>query len=76
MAHRSDQLSDQLRAAIRNSSLTVYRVAKDCGIAESQLHNFMYERCGLGVQKIDRLVQYLQLELRPKRRPANRKKKT
>ncbi|MHC4602143.1 MAG: helix-turn-helix domain-containing protein [Planctomycetota bacterium] len=60
------KLSDQLRAAIRNSGKTIYRIAKDCGIAEPHLHFFLNGQRGLGVEKIDRLAEYLRLELRKK----------
>ena len=59
-------LSDQLRAVICDSDKTVYRIAKDCDIAESHLHFFLNGQRGLGVDKIDRLGKYLQLELRKK----------
>lgn len=59
-------LSDQLRAAIRDSDKTIYRIAKDCDIAESHLHFFLNGQKGLGVDRIDRLGKYLQLELRKK----------
>ncbi|MFC1738602.1 hypothetical protein ACFL1G_06100 [Planctomycetota bacterium] len=65
MAAKS-KLSDQLRAAVRNSGKSVYRIAKDCGIAESHLHFFLNGQRGLGVDKIDRLAEYLQLQLRKK----------
>ncbi len=64
MAARRPKLTDQLRREIRASGLSVYRIAKDCEIAESQLHNFLNENCGLGLSKLDRLADYLGLELR------------
>lgn len=60
------KLSDQLRTAIRSSGKTIYRIAKDCEIAESHLHFFLKRERGLGIDKIDRLAEYLQLELRKK----------
>lgn len=60
------KLSDQLRAAIRNSGKTIYRIAKDCGIAEPHLRFFLAGKRGLGLDRIDRLAAYLQLELRKK----------
>ena len=56
-------LTEQLRREIRSCGLTVYRVAKDCEIAESQLHNFLRGKCGLGLDKVDRLAEYLGLRL-------------
>jgi len=60
------KLSDQLRIAIRNSRKSVYRIAKDCGIAEPHLRFFLDGKRGLGLEKVDRLAAYLQLELRKK----------
>jgi hypothetical protein len=60
------KLSDQLRAAIRNSDKSVYRIAKDCGIAEPHLRFFLAGKRGLGLEKIDSLTEYLQLQLQRK----------
>ena len=60
------KLSDQLRAAIRNSDKSVYRIAKDCGIAEPHLRFFLAGKRGLGLEKIDSLAEYLQLQLQRK----------
>ena len=56
-------LTEQLRREIRSCGLSVYRVAKDCDIAEPQLHNFLHGKSGLGMAKIDRLAEYLGLKL-------------
>jgi transcriptional regulator with XRE-family HTH domain len=60
------KLSDQLRAAIRDSGNTVNRIAEDCGIAQPHLHYFLIGKRGLGLEKMDKLAEYLQLELRKK----------
>lgn len=60
------KLSGQLKKAIHSSGKTIYRIAKDCEIAESHLHFFLKGKRGLGIDKIDRLAEYLQLELRKK----------
>ncbi len=75
MAKRSVPISDQLRAAIRDCGRTIYRVSKDCGIAESQLHNFVNGKCGVGLQNLDTLCDYVGLELRPAKRPPKKRKK-
>jgi hypothetical protein len=59
-------LSEQLRKAISNSGKSVYRIAKDCEIAEPHLHLFLRGQKGLGLDNIDRLGDYLCLELRKK----------
>ncbi len=67
-------LSDQLRDAIRGCGETVYRVAKDCEIAEPHLHYFLKRKVGLGLDNIDRLGDYLGLELRRTRKTVRREK--
>ncbi len=66
-------LTEQLRREIRSCGLSVYRVAKDCDIAESQLHNFLVGKRGLGMAKIDRLAEYLGLRLCSIRKAAIRR---
>lgn len=68
----SDKISDQLRKAVRQSGKSVYRIAKDCGIAEPHLHFFLNKERGLGLDNIDRLADYLKLELCPKRTTPNK----
>lgn len=61
---------DDIRAAILKSSETRYRIAKETGIGQPQLSRLMGGDCGLSVEAMERLADYLGLEIiiRPKRR--------
>ncbi len=66
--HRlSDQLTDQLRRAIDESGHTRYRIAKETGIDESALAKFYNGRRTLSMDALDRLGEYLKLEIVVKR---------
>ena len=57
--------ADTLRAAIEASGLTRYRVAKETGIAESNLRRFLRGQTSIRLDKADRLAAYLGLHLVP-----------
>lgn len=61
---------DQLREMIQTSGKTRYRIAKDTGVTEPHLCKFMQNKAGLSVEGVERLSDYLGLEIviRPKRR--------
>ena len=63
------KLLEEITRAIEASGNTRYRIAKDTGIAQSQLSRFMHGDAGLGVEAIERLADYLELEIiiRPRR---------
>jgi transcriptional regulator with XRE-family HTH domain len=63
-------LTDAVRRAIRLSGQTRYRIAKETGIAQSQLSRLMTGETGLSVESIEKLADYLGLEIvmRPRRR--------
>jgi len=65
---------DEIRAAIRDSDKTCYRIAKDTGISESQLSLFMNGKRRLSVETLERLAAYLglQVTLRPMRKRKGR----
>ena len=58
-------LTDVLRAAIEQSSLTRYRIAKETGIAESNLRRFFRGEMSIRLDKADRLAAFLGLQLVP-----------
>ena len=60
--------TDQLRRAIVDSGLTRYRISQESGIAESVLSRFIHGERGLNSDSIDRLMDFLGLEIRPRRR--------
>jgi transcriptional regulator with XRE-family HTH domain len=64
------KLLDMMRKAIETSGQSRYRISKDTGVAESVLSRFMSGKTALTVETVERLADYLGLEivLRPKRR--------
>jgi transcriptional regulator with XRE-family HTH domain len=61
--YASVQISEQLREAIRQGSMTRYRISLNTGIQEGQLSRFMQGKCGLSLNSLDRLVKCLGLRL-------------
>ena len=55
--------SEQLRAAIRQSGLTCYAIAKQTGIEESQLSRFMNDKGGLQQSNIDKVCELIGAKL-------------
>ena len=61
-------LQDQLRQAVQDSGLTLYRIAKDSGIAYQVLHRFAGGERDLTLETASRLADYFGMRLtRPKR---------
>jgi transcriptional regulator with XRE-family HTH domain len=56
---------DKLRQAVRQASVSRYRIAKDIGISQAILSRFVNNKQGLSMENIDALCSYLGLELRP-----------
>lgn len=56
-------MSETIRTTIHDSGLTLYRVAKDAGVAYAPLHRFMNGERGLSVESLDKLCGFLGLEL-------------
>lgn len=56
-------MSERLKDAIANCGVTRYRIAKDTEIEESALSRFMSGKRGLSMEAIDRLLDYLGLEV-------------
>ncbi len=67
-----EPFSDQLRAAVRASGVTQYRIAKETGIAQPHLSTFLSGQTGLSMASVDILFQYLGLHVssRKKRKRA------
>jgi transcriptional regulator with XRE-family HTH domain len=61
-------LTAGLKAAIDQSGVTRYRIAKDTGILETSLSRFMRGETSLRLDKADELADYLGLELVKKRK--------
>ena len=64
------QVLDEIRVAIKASGKTRYRIAKDLEISQAQLSRLMSGERGLSIEALERLADYLELEIviRPKRR--------
>jgi plasmid maintenance system antidote protein VapI len=65
---------DDIRNAIKTSGKSRYRMSKDLGISEGQLSELMAGTKGLSVEAVERLVEYLGLEvvIRPKQQRKGR----
>ena len=63
------KLLDEIRSAMKASGQSRYSIAQEAGIAESQLSRLMSGERGLSVEGLERLADYLGLEIivRPKR---------
>ncbi|MFZ1933869.1 MAG: helix-turn-helix transcriptional regulator [Thermoguttaceae bacterium] len=68
MSKRKPTMTNALKAAITESGLTRYRIAKDTGIDEAALMRFMRGETSLRLDKADVLAEYLGLELVKKRK--------
>jgi plasmid maintenance system antidote protein VapI len=61
-------LQDQFRQAIEDSGLSLYRIAKDSGIAYQVLHRFARGERDLTLETATRLANFFGMRLtRPKR---------
>ncbi len=60
---RSTKLSDQVRHAIDESGQTRYQIAKGAAIDESALAKFYNGHRGLSTNALDRIGEYLNLEI-------------
>lgn len=58
------KLVDAIRRAIDASGKTRYRIAKEAGVAQSQLSRLARGEQGLSVDTIERLADYLGLRIR------------
>jgi transcriptional regulator with XRE-family HTH domain len=67
-------LTDQLRQAIDDSSLTRYRIAKETGISESALAQFYNGHRGLSMEALNALGEFLQLTISLGRKPDRKGK--
>jgi hypothetical protein len=60
-------LLQEIRAAARRKRLSVYRIAKDCELDQSGLNKFFNgTKSVLTTPVVDKLLDYLDLEVRPK----------
>ena len=62
------RVSDILRAAMveaERHGISLYRIAKQCELDDSIVYRFYHDQCGLALSSVDRLAEFLHLELRP-----------
>jgi plasmid maintenance system antidote protein VapI len=62
-------LQDQLRQAIEDSGLTLYRIAKDSGVVYQVLHRFASGERDLTLETASKLADYFGMRLTRPRRP-------
>ena len=55
--------TEQIRTAIETCGVTRYRIAQETGIDEGTVSRFMAGKCGLSMKALDRLAEYLGLEI-------------
>ena len=72
---RRQKLTDQLRQAIRDAGVTRYKISQETGIYESTLSKFIHGERGLSMDSLDRLGEYLKLEITTRRKTRRRKKR-
>ena len=70
---RKKLLAEQLRAAVKASDKTRYRLSLETGIDQGTLSRFVHRKAGLTLDTAGRLANALGLELKP-RRPTKQQK--
>ena len=69
MKNKRPKLSDQIRQAVATCGQTRYAIAKTTGIDAATLCRFMSAERGLPMKTLDRLADYLELNITtPKRK--------
>jgi predicted transcriptional regulator len=63
-----ETFTDQLREAIRDSGMTRYAISVQTGIAQSTLCKFLKAERGMSLDSVDRLMECLGLEIRPRQK--------
>ena len=69
MGKKRSKVSDQIRAAIETSGVSRYGIAMATGIDPATLSRFMGGSGGMTVETLDKLSEYLGLEIVVKRKP-------
>jgi hypothetical protein len=64
----SDKFSEQLRTAVRESEASRYQISKETGIDQATLSRFVAGTAGMSLDSVDRLMDALGLEIRPRKR--------
>jgi plasmid maintenance system antidote protein VapI len=72
MPRKPRTVSEALRKAIRESGLNAMELARATGVDNAALYRFLSDERGLTLASVDRLAEYLGLELTQKRRAKRR----
>ena len=67
-------ISDQLREAILNAPVSRYRIAKDTGVTEASLSRFVNGITGMELDLIDKIGEYLGLDIVAREREPEKRK--
>ena len=70
------KLLNEIRQAVEASEKTRYRIAKESGVSAGQLSRLVNGERGLTVDTIERLADYLGLEITIKPKSADKNKTT
>ncbi len=68
MPKKPRKLSDQIRQAIADSEHSRYRIAKETELNEGALGAFFHGQRGMSLESLDKLAEFLGLEVVTKRR--------
>ena len=58
-----EKLSDQLRQAIEESTMSRYEICKRVGMDQGGMSHFMAGKCGLSMETFDQLAEFLDLQI-------------
>lgn len=76
MATKRKPISEQLKDLILNADVSRYRIAQETGLTEAALSRFVNGVAGLSLDSIDKIGEYLDLEITTrKQNPRSRKGK-
>lgn len=65
-------LADQLREAVKESGLSVYRIAKDSGVSQAVLQRFIAgDRENIRLDTADKLASYFSMRFTAPRKPKD-----
>mgnify|MGYP000397934709 CR=1 FL=1 len=67
-------LTTQLREAIQSHEDSAYRLAINSGVPNPIIHRFMTGERGIAIGSMEKLCDYLGLELTPKKKPRAKPK--
>ncbi|MGZ0172970.1 MAG: helix-turn-helix domain-containing protein [Planctomycetales bacterium] len=72
------ELLNQIRQAIEASGVSRYRISQDTGIDQGHLSRLMNDKGGTSVETVEKLCQYLELEVvvQPKKPRRTRRQET